>query len=293
MDKPEWIDLEQRSPEWLAWRRNLGMASEAAAMLGISPYFPRTPADLWAVKSGAASVVVTAAMRQGAALEERALEMLQHRVQIGFYPSCYQRGRLGASLDGIDFDGATVAEVKVPAKGSQSPLYQAVQADTVPDHYMAQVQQQLWVSGASSAYFGVYAVDIDDIAFRVVMPDPEWTNRIIAGWRAFWDAADAGTIPPNREQRTDAEWLIVAQAYRDAKANMDAWEMIAERAKARLAELSGGASCEGGGIKYTVSERKGSIDYKAALADIAPGADVEPYRKDGGTVARITVEDEV
>lgn len=293
MDKPEWIDLEQRSPEWLAWRRNLGMASEAAAMLGISPYFPRTPADLWAVKSGAASVVVTAAMRQGAALEERALEMLQHRVQIGFYPSCYQRGRLGASLDGIDFDGATVAEVKVPAKGSQSPLYQAVQAETVPDHYMAQVQQQLWVSGASSAYFGVYAVDIDDIAFRVVMPDPEWVKRIIAGWGVFWATAEAGTIPPNREQRSDTEWLIAAREYREAKSVVDIHELIAERAKARLAELSGGASCEGGGIKYTVSEREGSIDYKAALADIAPGADVEPYRKDGGTVTRITVEDEV
>lgn len=293
MDKPERIDLEQRTPEWLAWRRHLGMASEAAAMLGISPYFPRTPADLWAVKSGAASVVVTAAMRQGAALEERALEMLQHRVYIEFQPACYQRGRLGASLDGIDFDGATIAEVKVPAKGSQSPLYQIVQAETVPDHYMAQVQQQLWVSGAGCAYFGVYAVDISDIAFCVVMPDPEWVKRIIAGWGVFWATAEAVTIPPNREQRSDTEWLIAAREYREAKSVVDIHELIAERAKARLAELSGGASCEGGGIKYTVSERKGSIDYKAALADIAPGADVEPYRKAGGTVARITVEDEV
>lgn len=293
MDKPEWIDLEQRSPEWLAWRRNLGMASEAAAMLGISPYFPRTPADLWAVKSGAASVYETPAMRQGAALEGRALEMLQHRVQIEFQPACYQRGRLGASLDGIDFDAITVAEVKVPAKGSQSALYQIVQAGRVPDHYMAQVQQQLWVSGASLAYFGVYAVDIDDLVFIVMPPDHEWINRIIAGWGVFWATAEAGTIPPNREQRSDTEWLIAAREYREAKSVVDIHELIAERAKARLAELSGGASCEGGGIKYTVSERKGSIDYKAALADIAPGADVEPYRKAGGTVARITVEDEV
>lgn len=291
-DMPLRIDIEQRTPEWLAWRRNLGMASEAAAMLGISPWFPRTPSDLLAVKSGAASVYETRAMRQGSALEGRALEALQHRVQIGFRPACYQRGRLGASLDGIDFEGAAIAEVKVPAKGSQSALYQSVLAGEVPDHYLAQVQQQLWVSGAEAAYFGVYAADIDDAVFTVVHPDPEWIKRIIAGWGVFWITAEAGTIPPNREQRDDAAWLIAAREYREAKAIAEIHELIAESAKSRLAELSGGVSCEGGGIKYTVSERKGSIDYKAALSELAPGADVELYRKDGATVARITVEDE-
>ena len=291
VNAPMRVDIAQRSQEWLDWRRDLGMASEAAAMLGISPFFPRTREELWAVKSGAASVYVTPAMRQGQALEERALEALMQRVHIEFAPACYQRWKLGASLDGIDIDGVSVAEVKVPAKGSQSALYRSVLGGEIPDHYMAQIQQQLLVSGAESGYFGVYAVDLEDICFTPVLPEPEWRLRIITGWESFWRSADAGSIAPAREQRSDSAWLMAAQEYREAKAAAAVYEIMAERAKARISELADGKNCDGGGIKYTLSERKGSIDYKAALADLSPGVDLEPWRKAGGTVTRITVED--
>lgn len=292
MTQPERINLEQRSPEWALWRKGLGMASEAAAMLGISPWFPQSPADLYAVKSGAAGVYVSPAMRQGVALESVALASLAYAVQIEFLPACFQRGRLGASLDGIDMYGLAIAEVKAPAKGSESPLYQAAMAGTIADHYMAQIQQQLWCSGAEIAWFGVYAHDTGQVAYVEVHPDPEWTSRLIDGWGDYFLNAGLGVLAtPQRDERTDAAWLMAAQSYRDAKRASDLYAALADDAKRRLDELAEGRSCAGGGIKYTASTRKGSIDYPAALAVLAPGADLEEWRKEGGSITRITVED--
>ena len=44
------VNLSQRSPEWLAWRSQGVTASEAAAIVGRSPY--KTLWRLWAEKTG-------------------------------------------------------------------------------------------------------------------------------------------------------------------------------------------------------------------------------------------------
>ena len=46
------VDLTQRSPDWLRWRAQGVTASEAAIVLGRSPY--KTPWRLWAERTGLA-----------------------------------------------------------------------------------------------------------------------------------------------------------------------------------------------------------------------------------------------
>lgn len=53
------------------------MASESAALLRLSPWFPRTPYELWEVKSGARQVQITPAMARGVALEATARALYQ------------------------------------------------------------------------------------------------------------------------------------------------------------------------------------------------------------------------
>jgi predicted phage-related endonuclease len=66
------LDLEQGTPAWLAWRASKKMASEASALPRLSPWPPRTPFELWEVKSGRAEIRVTPAMARGVELEARA-----------------------------------------------------------------------------------------------------------------------------------------------------------------------------------------------------------------------------
>jgi len=59
----EQVYLEQGSQEWLEWRRGKRMASETAAVMGISPY--SSPAQVRKIKQGRGRTFVTDAMQRG------------------------------------------------------------------------------------------------------------------------------------------------------------------------------------------------------------------------------------
>ena len=56
------VDLSQRSPDWLRWRAQGVTASEAAVVLGRSPY--KTPWRLWAERTGLARAAKVGAWGQ-------------------------------------------------------------------------------------------------------------------------------------------------------------------------------------------------------------------------------------
>lgn len=285
--------LHQGSEQWLAYRKARGGASEVAALLGCSPYFPRTTLELWQVKTGRAEVHMNPAMARGSMLEAAARSYVEGCFSEVFEPQVVEQGRIIASLDGQSFDGKVIIELKIPAAGIESDLWAYVANHRKPpEHYMCQVQQQLMVSQAERCIFCVCVASGDDIIECLhcdVLPDVDMHERIRAAWAEFWPFLDSDTPPPPTDrdviERSDPDWVDAAQAYRIAKRELENAQSAEKAAKERLQELAGEQSAQGGGVKVTRFWRAGVVDYKKALpADI----DIEQYRKQDSWQWRIS-----
>jgi putative phage-type endonuclease len=190
------VDLEQGSPEWVEWRKSRRCASESAALLRVSPWFPRTPFELWEVKSGRREVRVTPAMARGVELEASARALYEITRSDLMVPYVVEgEGDYAASLDGLSFDGARILEIKCPFKGTASDLWARAARGQVPVHYQCQVQSQLMVTGAEYCDFAVYAGDAHRLTIIEVRHDLAMQARIRAAWDAFWPDYVAGRAP--------------------------------------------------------------------------------------------------
>ena len=290
----ERIDVEQGSDGWSQWRGTVGGASYAAAVLGISPYFPHNPQELFDVMTGNEEVYVHNAMRRGNEYEPAARAAFERHVRADYHPACYQRGRLAASLDGISRDMGV--QIKIPARGRDSDLWKSAAAGIVPDHIMAQMQQEALVAGLVSHALWVYdAITRDGVAV-FIGPDQHWQECILSAWDEYWAHYDNFERPPYPDLRTDAEWLNAARSYRAAKEAAKAAADYEAYARDELLRLIGDApSVRGGGVRAVRVESQGSVDYKALLRDRLPDVDdiaLEAYRKPGRISYRLTEEDE-
>jgi putative phage-type endonuclease len=111
------IDITQRSPGWRRWRAQGVTASEAAIVLGRSPY--KSAWRLWAERTGLAREADLSAnphVQRGLALEDAARRAFEARHDTLLLPVCGESTEepvLRASFDGIADDGAPV-ELKAP-----------------------------------------------------------------------------------------------------------------------------------------------------------------------------------
>lgn len=288
------VKVEQGSNEWHAWRATRRMASESPALLGLSPWSPRTPLQLFEVKSGLTVIEQTPAMLHGIVHESRAREQYEWDHDC-LMPACVVEdgdGEYGASLDGRREDGRRILEVKCPVQGSRSDLWAEAFIKRVPTHYEAQVQHQIMLSGAEACDFLVYAADIDSYQLVSIEPDPATQLAIRFAWDAFWPFYSSRTPPEPIEgdyiERFDAEWLALEAEYLLAEAVLKGAEGAEKKLRAKLLALAGDQSCRGEALRVTRYWAKGSVDYGRVPA--LKGLDLEGFRKRGGYRNRITVE---
>lgn len=177
-------ELVQGTPEWQHFRLSHCGASEAAAMLGLSPNTKRT--ELLHVKFTGnpkefSDFVQERILDHGHAVEALARPLLEEDLGEDLYPVTYSLGKLSASLDGITMDEETAFE----HKQWNAELAAAVRSGDVPDSHMPQCQQILLVSGAKRVIFVVSDGTRDRFEATEVLPDPAWFERIRAGWEQF------------------------------------------------------------------------------------------------------------
>lgn len=176
-------NLIQGSQEWHDFRANHFGASEAAAMLGLSKYQTRTEL-LTAKKTGVAPEVsefTQSLFDKGHATEAAARAILEDRLDEELYPAVYSKGKLSASVDGIDMVETFAFEHKL----FNQDLYDSVKAGVLPDEYQPQCQQVLYVTGANAVYFVCSDGTEENFAMVRVEPDENWITRIIQGWAQF------------------------------------------------------------------------------------------------------------
>lgn len=190
------VDLDQGTPAWEAFRASRRMASESAALLSCAPWYPRTPYDLWEVKSGQRKIGVTPAMARGTELEATARALYEIERSNLMMPSIVDgEGGYAASLDGLSFDGDRLLEVKCPFKGTASKLWAEAIASRIPKYYRVQLQHQLMASKAECSDYAVYAWDAHRLAIIEVRHDLAMQARIRAAWDEFWPDYLAGRAP--------------------------------------------------------------------------------------------------
>jgi len=183
------INLTQGTPEWHAHRLNHFNGSDAPAMLGISPY--KTREQLLHEKfTGITPDADEATQRrfdQGHRFEAHARPLAEDIIGEDLYPcvGVLEGTKLSASFDGLTLDESIVWEHKT----INDSLRTLESAADLPEHYRAQMEQQLLVSGAQSALFMATSWDNDDNCTEQLHwhyeSDPTLRQRIINGWAQF------------------------------------------------------------------------------------------------------------
>jgi len=262
------VDLEQGTEEWLEWRRDKAMASETAAIMGVSPY--QSAEKIRKLKRGIDNTYVTSAMQYGTDEEPKAREAYEAAIGEPFVPACFEFDDFGASVDGIDMSGDTLLEIKCPVKGRESDRWRTVEDDGIEQHDYIQVQHQMMVTGARETHFLVW--DGEEYVVTVVKANPDFWKKIEQAWKEFW---------PTVQERDDEEWREAAERYRLAKEVADKANAELDDAKKALIDITGGRYSSGHGVEVLKVERKGSIDWKKVQKEHLPDVDLEPYRKKG------------
>lgn len=267
------INFEQGSEEWLNWRRSLLTATDAAILLGKSPYV--TPYQGWQRKLGLIpEQKSTPAMERGHRDEPVARELFIKEYGINMIPCCVESEThpfIGASLDGISSCGEYILEVK-----SQRPV------DKIPEMHMLQIQHQLLnTDGIAKKAFYVSHWDGINKTFEVY-PDSEWQKEYLPKAKEFWKRVILFDAPPlsnkdYKDMNQVSSWYHFANEYKKISTQIKQLEELKEGYKKELIALCGDDSCLGAGIKALKKLVKGRVDYDS-IPELSH-VNLEKYRK--------------
>ena len=185
------VQLIQGTREWLAHRAAHWNASDAPAMLGVSPYKTRDQL-LRELATGITADVDAATQRRfddGHQFEALARPLAEQIIGDELYPVVGVEGRYSASFDGLTIDDGTAFEHKTLGENLRSLMGRAefTGAD-LPEQYRVQMEHQCMVSAAGRVLFMATRWEGESLAEQLwcwYTPDPELRARIVAGWEQF------------------------------------------------------------------------------------------------------------
>lgn len=271
------INIQQGSPEWLAWRKTKVTATDAAIIMGLNPF--KTPYKLWQQKLGLIPPdKITDKMLEGQELEPEARKFYSF-ISCTIEPLVVINNDFpwqAASLDGITIEEGR-EEFLVEIKCGKH-AYEV--APEVPSYYYTQIQHQLAVTGLHYCDYFCYRND-KEFHNVIVKRDEAFIKKMLIAEEQFYQSLVHFEPPEMKKsdfyQKIDEDWLAVAYQYKDVCTQLENLESAKELLKKRLVAMSDGINCIGGGLAVRKVVRKGNIAY----AEIPELADVnlDKYRK--------------
>lgn len=197
---------------------------------------------------------------------------------------------LGCTPDGLIGETGMV-EIKCPFRAGYNSI------DERPD-YAAQIQLQLEVLDREWCDFVVWRTT--GLSVSRVGRDPGWLPANLSVLDAFIAEyedvihdtesdqhglylEDTETIPV----RDDFDWQMAALEFLEARAAADRAAAARDAARDRLVNLAAGEPAKGAGVSVSVTERSGSVDYKAAVTHLLPGRELGEYRRPSTMVTTV------
>lgn len=178
-------DVVQGSTEWGALRASCFTASEAPAMAGVSKYQSRS--DLLKLKyTGEVPEVTPAQQRifdRGHAAEAKARPIAERIIGEELYPCTATHDDHPWML--ASFDGCTMMETVIWEHKLANDELRTATAETLPEHYKVQMDQQLAVSGAEKCLFMSSNGTEEDCNWFWYTTTPERIAALFAGWEQF------------------------------------------------------------------------------------------------------------
>lgn len=258
----------QGSAAWLAHRKQYLGASDAATIMGLSPW--STPYKLWSEKVGLMPPPETNyAMQRGSDMEPRARAAFEKDLGVEVFPKIkYHNSQsfMMASLDGISIDEECAVEIKCPGIKAHT---QALNGE-VPKHYMPQLQHQLAVIGSPMIWY--YSYDGERGKAIRVKRDEEFITKLIETEKRFWKHVEEFDPPPytdrDYENKDDLKWISVSERVssidkekRKLKEQIKFLDQERDALKSDLVEECDGRSCRCGDLTLARSFPKGRVNY--------------------------------
>lgn len=288
----------QGSQAWHAWRgKGLG-SSDAAVLLGLSPW--RTIQQLLDEKCGRWKPEFgpqqQSAMDRGKRLESVIRGWYERSYQLTFKEGVAEhpvRAYMRASFDGINreadnMDGTRgrIIEIKAPNFKDHALAAQGF----VPDKYLPQCNWLMLVGAIDTLDYVSYGSD-DTYHIVRLKADKRMQAELAGRAEVFWSYVerndssvewfdnysftDGGAQAAVEDQISDAFIAKVLKAKEESSRATAEYEALKERLKKMLGDRQE-MRCYDAEFGYT--DRKGAIDYKAVPQ--LKGVDLEPYRKE-------------
>ncbi len=284
------IQLEQGSPEWLAWRKGKLTASKSAIILGHSPY--TTAYQLWEEELGLREPQASAPhMQRGLEIEDIAREWFYITIRTRVEPCVVQHPTMPefiASLDGMSADGKVILEIKYNRK----ELHELARQGQVCDMHRTQMQHQMFITGLDICFYLSYREN-DPILFKV-QRDKVFIADMVEKELAFKRCVD-DLIPPELTDRDyedlshDSELSMMMREYNTELKFLKKSEEIIDRLKRSIMEKVGSKNAKGTNWKVTKYTRQGNVNYDAILDHFKIETNLEQFRKPSTVSYRITV----
>ena len=185
MTKPTYHNVRQGSQEWHALKAKIPYsASNASAMLGVSPYKSRAQL-LREIATAGESEIYAPVADEGHRTEALARPAAELLCNGGLFPVVVSREVDGitllASCDGLTMDGQIAFEHKQwNAKDAAE-----VASGSVPEKHQPQCDQVMMVTGAERVLFAVSDGTTENFESCWYEPNHDLCTAIVAGWKQF------------------------------------------------------------------------------------------------------------
>lgn len=267
------LDLQQKGDHWLKWRRTLVTASDAASIMGVSPYCSEQ--RLWEKKLGIADDdFVNDAMKRGVRDEPIARQMFIDTFGIHVKPCCIESDEynfLGASLDGIDETGTVIIEIK-------SQRIDKIKKSGIPAHHMLQMQHQIMCGDGRIQICYYVSIWESEIYVIKVQPDLILQKKYLDKAEKFWRTVVFCEKPAGKYlDRDDELWKQATIECRQIDEQLSALEQLKKNNRQKIIELCQGNNCQGFGVKVLKKNISGRVDY-SQIPELQ-NVDLNKYKK--------------